>query len=155
MPKNAAPAKLRTPAIAQLDGEAEAGEDVEEHGRDHQEREVVGVEAGGDHQHGQHRGPAERGLVAGKARLDAGEPAEPAGHEDGGREGHEQDQDGRLALDPEQEQRREGQGGERQEPRHEARHRPPQTRSLTGSAISPVGRQAMIAITTANANTSL
>ena len=30
-----------------------------------------------------------------------------------------------------------------------------QTRSLSASAIRPVGRQAMIAITTANANTSL
>ena len=60
------------------------------------------------------RAPSLRAKLAWTRR----EPAEPAGQKDGGREGHEQDQDGGLALDPEQEQRRQGQGGKRQECRH-------------------------------------
>ena len=44
-------AEVQDAGVAELDGEAEAGEDVQEHGRDHEKREVVAVEERRDHEH--------------------------------------------------------------------------------------------------------
>ena len=65
-------AEVQDAGVAELDGEAEAGEDVQQHGRDHEKREVVAVEERRDREHPdapRRRSAADR---AGRARSAPG-----------------------------------------------------------------------------------
>ena len=127
---------------------------------DQQQDEMVLVEKCRHRERRDDRAAAERILVLGKGAGHAVEQAEPGGSKHGGDAGDEQRDDEGLLF---RRQQRDQIGGGNRERDHaraiadaRARSSPlAQTRSLIFSRISPVGRQAMMAMTTAKANTSL
>ena len=120
---------------------------------------MVFVKECGNGERGDDRASAERILMIGKGRAHAVEYAKPCSRDYDGDAGGEQRDDQVLAFDVEQ---RDQIGGRNRERDHARPHRAArlfrhgsQTRSLIFSRIRPVGRQAMMAMTTAKANTSL
>jgi hypothetical protein len=99
--------------VAELDVEAETGEDVEEHGRDHQEGEVVVAKDGGDEQDPEDCRAVHDRLVARAAGRYGFQPAEPGREQPGNGAGGEQGRDRDLALHREERHREGSNRGER------------------------------------------
>ena len=150
--------KVQHAGIAELDVQSERGHAVEQDRDDQQKDEMILVEIGPDGEGGNDGESAERVLMIGEGTAHRIEQPQPGGGHGRGDPGGKQRDDERLPLDREQRDQIDGRDGKRDEagPKRGVRFlRRHHTRSLIFSRISPVGRQVMMRMTTANANTSL
>ena len=117
---------------------------------------MVLAEIGRQHERGDHGAAAERILVLGERPADRTSQPPGRGKHSGDACGEQRDDD-RLLFSGQQRDQISRAGRQREQPGHKPWPLPVRahTRSLIFSRISPVGRQAMMAITTAKANTSL
>ena len=159
-------AEVQDAGVAELDGEAKAGEDVEQHRRHHQQREVIAVEERRDRDAREHGADVQQQIVPGERRLHlASQPSRapattvataassrPATAVSLSTQRNRMANTVSAAIAPAPTS---GAADARSCLVFTRVAGTAQTRSLSASAIRPVGRQAMIAITTANANTSL
>ena len=116
---------------------------------------MVLVEDRRDRHNGRDSAQAERILVLGEGTPHFREDAEPGADNDDGNAGDEQSDDHGGTLDRQKHDQVGGRRDESGEAGPHCRALRHHTRSLIFSRISPVGRHAMMAMTTAKAKTSL